>query len=145
MNITTQTCKGCGEEKDADAFFKDASRPSGLGTMCRACRKERYGARAAAPAPRVEAEDVVAEPRRERRSRSRAHTAELDRAINIAPTGRAYSADGPMRGAMYDRANICAECKGALRASDGHYHTRSARGYAGCEPTCCRCAKHEAA
>lgn len=44
-----------------------------------------------------------------------------------------------LRGHLYERANICAECGGELFASDGHYHSRRSFESGGAEPICCPC------
>lgn len=44
-------------------------------------------------------------------------------------------------GWQYEEANICAECRGSLRAPDGHYHSRMALYAYGAEPICCKCCK----
>ena len=44
-----------------------------------------------------------------------------------------------LRGHAFERANICASCRGLLAGKDGHYHTREAHG-GGVEPICCICA-----
>ena len=44
-----------------------------------------------------------------------------------------------MAGHGFERANICADCKGPLKSEDGHFHSRLSRKI-GAEPTCCDCA-----
>ena len=46
-----------------------------------------------------------------------------------------------MTGHEYDVANVCAECRGLLRDTDGYFHERlyANKGHAGVEPICWQC------
>ena len=55
-----------------------------------------------------------------------------------APTRRRTHDDEPC-GQALATLNICGECRGTLRAPDGHYHERMGRTYVGAEPGCCAC------
>lgn len=45
----------------------------------------------------------------------------------------------PLRGHQFEVQNICAECGGELRSSDGSYCTRMALRGIGAEPICAKC------